>query len=133
MANPPPKRRRAGPRHRKRLLTPARRRAICQRLVGSVVILQAVLLLTLAATPTDPPGGPRLLELLWAWMHKPTFYPLIALVVGGPALSWIAWKTPGKHRTTLVLAWLIFGVILTNTFGERVTVMIRVLWWWVSP
>ena len=56
-------------------------------MVVSVVILQAALLLTLAVTPTDPPDGPRLLELLWAWMHKPTFYPLAALLVGGPTLT----------------------------------------------
>jgi hypothetical protein len=102
-------------------------------MVVAVVILQASLLLTLAVTPTDPPGGPRLLALLWAWMHKPTFYPLVALIVGGPILSWIAWQTPGKHRGLLVTSWLIFVTVLTSFFSERVQAMLRILWWQVNP
>lgn len=95
----------------------------------AVLALQAALLLTLAVTPTDPPGGPRLLELIWAWMHKPAFYPLAALLVGGPALTWIAWRTPGRHRTALVWAWTVFLIVLIGAFGERTAAMLRVLWW----
>ncbi len=90
------------------------------------------MLLTLAVTPTDPPSGPHLLRLLWAWMHRPTFYPLVALLIGGPTLTWIAWRTPGKHRITLACAWGVFLIILIGAFGERTTVMLRVLWWQVN-
>ncbi len=82
----------------------------------------------MAVTPGDPPQGSRLLQLIWAWMHKPTFYPLIALLVTGPPLTAIAWQTPGKHRTALVLAWLLFLAVLISCFGKRTAVMLRILW-----
>ncbi len=94
-----------------------------------VLALQAALLLTLAVTPSDPPSGPHLLRLLWASMHRPTFYPLVALLVGGPALTWIAWRTPGRHRTVLIWAWVVFLAVLISAFGDRTVVMLRVLWW----
>jgi hypothetical protein len=105
---------------------------VSRRLAWGVAGLQAALLLTLTVTPTDPPGGPRLLELIWAWMHKPTFYPLVALLIGGPALTWTAWRTPGRHRAALAWAWLIFLVILLTAFGGRTAAMLRVLWWHVN-
>jgi hypothetical protein len=94
--------------------------------------LQAALLLTLAATPSDPPTASHLLQLIWAWMHKPTFYPLTALLCAGPPLTWIAWRTKGRHRAALVCAWAVFLVILITAFGERTLVMLRILWWQVN-
>jgi hypothetical protein len=98
-----------------------------------VIALQAALLLTLAATPSDPPNGPHFLQLIWAWMHKPTFYPLVALLIAGPPLTWLACRTPGRHRTALLAAWIVFGIILITAFGDRTLVMLRILWWRVNP
>lgn len=90
------------------------------------------MILTLAVTPTDPPSGLTWRTLIWAWMHKPTFYPLTALLVAGPILSLLAWQTPGRHRTILVLAWIVFLSVLFGVFGERAVVMLRVLWWKIA-
>lgn len=95
----------------------------------TVVALQAALLLTLAVTPGDPPRASHLLQLIWAWMHKPTFYPLVALLCAGPPLSWLAWQTPGRHRAAIALAWALFLIVLATQFGERTAVMLRILWW----
>jgi hypothetical protein len=113
-------------------MSPARRRAVSHRLTWIVIGLQSALLLTLWVTPSDPPSGSHLMMMLWAWMHRPTFYPLVALLIGGPTLSWVAWQTPGRHRTAIVLAWCIFLTILLSAFGQRVVVMLRVLWWHVN-
>ena len=93
-----------------------------------VIALQGALLLTLAVTPSDPPNGPHFMQLIWAWMHKPTFYPLIALLTAGPILTYLAWRTPGKHRAALVVAWAALIATLFTTFGERTTVMLHILW-----
>lgn len=65
-------------------------------------------------------------------MHKPTFYPLVALLLGGPPLTWLAWQTPGRHRAALLCAWAVFLTILLGAFGERTSVMLRILWWQVN-
>jgi hypothetical protein len=113
-------------------MTPSRRRAASRKLTWSVIGLQAALLLTLAVTPTDPPSGSHLLQLVWAWMHRPTFYPLAALLVGGPVLSCIAWHTPGRHRAAIVTAWIVFLTVLLGVFGNRTVVMLQILWWHVN-
>ncbi len=93
----------------------------------AVVVLQSALLLTLAVTPTRPPPRVEFLELLWASSQRPTFYPLIAVLIGGPALTTFAWRTKGRHRRWLILSWLVFGVLLVGLFGDRVIAMLRVL------
>ncbi len=90
------------------------------------------MLLTLAVTPTDPPARMPLFELLWARAHKPSFYPLVALLIGGPALTWLAWQTPGRHRWALTVVWALFLTVLIGFFNDRAAVMLRVLWWQVS-
>lgn len=86
------------------------------------------MLLTLAVTDTWHPPRIGLLELLWAWMHRPTFYPLVALLVGGPVLTIIAWRMRGRHHLPLLLSWLIFGVAAWYFFERRIDLMLRVLW-----
>ncbi len=98
-------------------------------MVWAVVAMQAAMILTLAVTPSDPPKHSRLMQLIWAWMHKPTFYPLIVLILGGPVLSILAWRVPGRHRRILITAWVVFTTIVVVGFGERVKVMLHVLWW----
>jgi len=105
---------------------------IGSRLTWLVIALQSVLLLTLWVTPTWQPPPMRLFELVWAWMHRPTFYPLAALIVVGPIASVIAWSCRGRHWRWLVLGWLIFGTLLGGCFSQRVATMARVLWWLVA-
>ena len=105
---------------------------IGSRLTWLVIALQSALLLTLWVTPTWQPPKVKLFELLWAWMHRPTFYPLIALTVAGPIASVMALSCRGKHRRWLLLGWLVFITVLVGWHGERVNTMARVLWWYVE-
>ncbi len=91
------------------------------------------MLLMLAAWVTDPPTGPRVVWLLWARSYRPAFYLLFLLLTAGPALSWLAWRAPGQHRTATACAWCIFLAIIIGMFSERTTAMLRVLWWQVNP
>ncbi len=110
----------------------ARRRMLAIRMTWAVVALQGALLLTLALTPSDPPDGPHLLQLIWASMHRPTFYPLIALLCAGPPLTFLAWRSRGEHRAVLILSWIVFLAVMSTAFGERSLVMLRILWWHVN-
>lgn len=94
----------------------------------TVIALQAALILTFAVTPSDPPHGPHLLQLIWAAMHKPTFYPLAALLFAGPPLTYLAVRTPGRHRIALTLAWAACITLLLTTSHHRIAVMLRILW-----
>lgn len=91
------------------------------------------MLLMLSVWVTDPPTGPKVAWLLWARSYRPAFYVLALLITAGPALSWLAWQTPGRHRTAIVCTWCIFLAISVGVFTERITGMLRVLWWQVSP
>ncbi len=115
----------------RRLVTAARKRAIAARLALVVLALQGAVLLALAMTPGDPPGGARLTlwQLLWASARKPTFYPLVGLLVAGPVLTVVAWRLRGPHRSWLVLGWGAFLAIAVPVYGFRLAVMLRVLWW----
>lgn len=101
---------------------------LASRLTTLVIALQGALLLTLWVTPTWTPPQMRLLELLWAWMHRPTFYPLVALIIGGPLLTGVAWCWPGRHRLWLIVGWLGLIILLTQFHRERILAMLRVLW-----
>ena len=113
------------------MMLPMRQR-ICTKLTTTVIVLQMAVLLTLWITPTWTPPKMKLVELLWAWLHEPTFYPFIALLIGGPILTAIAWCYRGPHRLWLVLAWVIFIAVLFGGFHDRVMAMIRVLWWRIT-
>lgn len=102
---------------------------IGSHLTWLVVALQSAMLLTLWVTPTWQPPRVRLFELIWAWMHRPTFYPLAALMVVGPIASVMAWCCRGRHGRWLLLSWLVFLTIMAGGFSERVSTMARVLWW----
>lgn len=105
---------------------------MAEHLALVVIALQAVLLLAFAATPTDPPPRITLFELLWASARKPTFYPLVALILAGPPLTILALRKAGRHRWWLAISWVGFAALLIACFGQRVAVMLRVLWWQVS-
>jgi len=108
-------------------------RRMAVRLTWVVVGIQAALLVTLWVTPMWLPPKMRFMELLWAWMHRPTFYPLTVLVFAGPVLSGLAWCCPGRHRLWLVASWLGLVVVVFRFHHDRVTAMLRVLWWqWID-
>ncbi len=108
---------------------PSIRKRLCERLTVLVISLQAAFLLTLWVTPTWTPPRLKFFELIWAWMHRPTFYPLMALLAAGPVLTIVAWLHSGRHRAWLALGWLGFSFLLFKYHHERVVAMARVLWW----
>ncbi|MEX2213357.1 MAG: hypothetical protein WD768_04475 [Phycisphaeraceae bacterium] len=113
-------------------IRPRHRRQFAAWLTWGVVLLQTAMLVTLAVTPTWQPPRVTFFELIWAWMHQPTFYPFAALLIGGPALTILAWTIKGWHRAALVVAWCCFAVLLHHHFGERVGTMWRVIVWQYS-
>lgn len=113
----------------KRLISLKRQRAIAARMTLGVVALQAAVLLAFAVTPGEPPAGGTLWQLLWAASRRPTFYPLVALLLAGPPLTVLAWRIAGPHRRWLVAGWVVFLAVAVPLFGHRIWVMLRVLWW----
>ncbi len=102
-------------------------RATAAKLTWCVAALQGAVLLTFALVPAKMPPNLPLMDLLWAASRRPQFYPLIALLVGGPVLSGLAWQVKGRHRAVLVLFWVTFLTILFTFHMERVRIMLRVL------
>jgi len=94
-----------------------------------VALLQGAVLLTFAVTPTrwlPKPGD--VWSLIWAYFHQPQFYPLLALMVGGPVLTAVAWSVRGRHRAILVITWVVFTAALFYLWRERVVTMLYVVW-----
>ncbi len=98
-----------------------------------VLVLQVLVLVALALTPGEPPAmRMALLERLWAAARQPTFYPLIALLIGGPVLTLLALRMAGRHQAWLAMGWCGFAFVLMIAFGHRVAVMLDVLWWYAN-
>ena len=97
-------------------------------LTAAVLLLQAALIYTFIMDPSDPPRSGSLWQALWALMHKPSFYPLVALLVVGPPATWIGWTVPGRHRLWLAASWGVFLPLLITIYGHRVSVMLKILW-----
>ena len=93
-----------------------------------VVALQLVCIGTFIADPATQPIGLEPFELLWAWMHQPSFYPLVALLVAGPPLTLLSLRIHGPHRLPLILAWLIFVTVMYLWFYDRVLLKLEILW-----
>jgi len=91
--------------------------------------MQAAVLVTLAVTSDWGATSGALGERLWAWMNRPAFYPLVALLVGGPILSVLAWRVKGAHRWVIVLSWVAFIAIALWAFPGKVESMLRVILW----
>ena len=97
-------------------------------LTAAVIALQASLLVVLALDPSSPPAASSLLQALWALGHKPSFYPLVGVVIVGPWATWLALSARGRHRGVLLGAWLVFMPLALVLHGERIAVMLKVLW-----
>ena len=107
-----------------------RRHRVGAKLTWIVILLQGAMLLTLAVTPPMLlPPRVRFFELIWASMHEPTFYPLVALLIGGPVLSMAALRLRGLHRAWLVASWIAFGVVIYIYHQDRMITMLRALYW----
>jgi hypothetical protein len=121
------KRKRSKKRNRKRLQWMTKQLALW--MTGIVVLLHVVMLLTWWLAPSWNPPRVQLFELIWAWMHQPTFYPFVALVIGGPTLSVFAWHITGKHHRVIAVSWCVFMALLVTQFSGRAMMMGKVLWW----
>lgn len=111
------------------LIKPRHKRWFAAKCTAGVALLHGAMLLTWWVAPTwDPPRG-QLFELVWAWMHQPTFYPFVALLIGGPVLTVLAIRLKGPHRIWLVLSWIAFGLVAWFVFHDRLIVMVNVLRW----
>jgi hypothetical protein len=106
-----------------------RQRQLAQRLTCTVAALHAALVLTLALDDDPLPLRVGVFELLWAAAHEAMFYPLVAVLVAGPVLSWLAWRVPGRHRYYLLGSWAALVVVLAVGFPERIALMLEVLHW----
>jgi hypothetical protein len=112
-----------------RRLLPGSPRRHAARLFWCVVALQGAVLVAMSVTSNWPRSGLTLLELLWAAAHKPLFYVLVALLVGGPALTLLAWRLSRDIRGWLVAAWVAFIAVMATQFHDETSLMLRVLWW----
>lgn len=111
------------------MIKPRHKRWFAAKCTAGVALLQAAMLLTWWVAPTwDPPRG-QLFELVWAWMHQPTFYPFVALIIGGPVLTVLAVRIKGPHRPWLIIAWIAFCLATWHFFPNRLMVMVNVLRW----
>jgi hypothetical protein len=120
------------PRRRARSRSRTRRHrrplSLADRLTTLVIMLQLAVLLTFLVTPTSLPPRMTLFELLWAWSRRPTFYPLVALLMAGPVLTVLAWTQRGLHRPILAASWVIFTYFAITVYGDRLALMLRLLW-----
>ena len=106
----------------------SRRPRLSWALTASVVGLQAGLLLTLAITSLWDPPRVRAIESLWVWVQRVSVFPWLMLLIGGPALSWLACRLDRRRLLPLALAWAGFGVTLVMVFGVEAQRMLRWLW-----
>lgn len=94
-------------------------------LTGGLGLL--VLSFELTRTWTPPTGDLRM--LLWAWSRRPTLVPLVVAMIAGPVLTLVAWRRRGPHRRAIVAVWVGALLWLGLRHGERIAVMLEVLWW----
>ncbi len=97
-------------------------------MTAAVVSLQGGLLLTLAITTIWEPPKVRAIESLWVWVQQVSLAPWLMLLVGGPALSWLACRLDRRRLGVLAVSWAIFGVTLVMAFGTEAQAMLR----WMS-
>jgi len=101
---------------------------LAHTLTAIVVGVQVALIAAFIIDPSDPPQRGSLWQALWALAHRPSFYPLAAVLLIGPPATWLAWSRPGRHRMALIAGWAAFIVVVTLCFRHRMLVMLKVLW-----
>ncbi len=114
---------------RGKLIKPRHKRWFAAKCTIAITLLQGAMLLTWWVAPTWHPPRAHLLQLIWAWMHQPTFYPFVALLIGGPVLTILAVRIKGKHRLGLAICWGTFSLIAWFAFEDHLMAMVDVLRW----
>lgn len=104
-------------------------RRLGRYLATCVVGLQLVCIGAFMADPAPMPLDLTFFQLLWAWMHKPSFYPFVALLLAGPPLTFLSMRIRGPHRPGLVLAWIVFLIVIYAFYYDRVMLKLKILWW----
>ena len=105
------------------------KRRTARYLTAGVFGLQLFFILTMIFDPAGEPIALPPFELLWAWMHQPSFYPFVAVLTFGPVLTIVAWRMRGPHRLLLIFSWLVVLVIVYVYFYERILLKMKILWW----
>lgn len=109
-------------------MTAVKHAQLMVQLTCIVLLLQAALLVTFALDPSEPPRSASFVQALWALGHKPSFYPLVGLVLVGPWATWLALSGRGAHRRVLLASWVLFLPLALVLHGHRIAVMLKVLW-----
>ena len=97
-------------------------------LTALVLLLQASLLVMFTLDASSPPQSASFFQALWALGHKPSFYPLVALIIIGPWATWLGLCRRGAHRRVLMVSWMLFLPLAGVVYGHRIAVMLKVLW-----
>lgn len=97
-------------------------------LVWGVVALQVTLVTMFVMDRGEPPAAGTLWQGLWALARRPEFDVLLLLIGAGLPMSYLAYCARGPHRKWLIGAWVIFAAIVAIFFGQRLAVMMQVLW-----
>lgn len=97
-------------------------------LAAAVVALQAGILASLAVATRWQPPKVRVIEAGWVWMQDASFYLMVLLLIGGPALTWMACSMDRKKRGVLTLSWAAFGLTLVLAFGAEAQAMLQTVW-----
>ena len=120
----------------KRILSNLRKLRPTQRtaewLTWALAGVLGLLGLSFELTRTRTPPGGDFRMLLWAWLRRPTFVPLVVAMIAGPVLTFLAWRCKGRHRRALVTIWIAALLWLGLGHGERIAVMVEVIWWRVQ-
>lgn len=106
----------------------SRRSHLATHLTLTVLALQAAVVAVFFLDPGDPPAKGEVWQGLWALGHKPSFVPLIGLLVVGPPATWLARSIPGGHRYWLAAGWLAFIALVLARFAHRMGVMSWLVW-----
>jgi len=93
-----------------------------------VVALQVAMVVTFMVDRSDPPRVGSLWQALWALSHKPSFYPLVGVVLIGPPATYLAWTRRGAQRWAVAIAWAVFIPAAYVFFSHRIAVMLRLLY-----
>lgn len=103
-------------------------RRLGRYITALVIALQLVCIGAFLADPATLPWNLEPFEMLWAWFHKPSFYPLIVLIAVGFPLTLLSLRIRGPHRAAMILSWMIFATVVYLRFYDRVLLKLEILW-----
>jgi hypothetical protein len=101
---------------------------IARYALHTVLALQAAVLLTFFIDPSTPPNSQGLGQLLWALAHKPSFYPVAALLLIGIPVTVLTALYRGKHRIQIAISWISFLTLIALYHHHKFATMIQILY-----